>query len=97
MEPIEGQWLEQASPVPDFGYLRILSISPIFPSGCRILCFVKGTHGKVCSLWKNEENGIGEHGCLIAFLSRFSPIPPPPSPASLPLVEVVNTISIVIL
>ena len=56
---------------------QILSMSPIFPPGCRTLRSAEGTDGKVCDLRKSGGNGIGEHGYLVAFFSRFSPIIPP--------------------
>ena len=60
-----------------FGDPSILSISPIFSSGYRILSPVEGNNWKVCGLRENGENGIGEHGYLVTFFSRFSPITPP--------------------
>ena len=56
------------------GYPWVLPIFPIFPFGNWIFSFVKGTDGKVCGLRRNGENGIGEHGYLVAFYSRFPPI-----------------------
>ena len=62
---------------PRYPNVRIPLISPIFPSGYRRLSFAKGTNGKVCGLWNNGEDGVGEHGCLGAFFSRFSTTIPP--------------------
>ena len=81
-----------------FGHPWILSIFPIFPSGYRILSFVKGTNAKVCSLRKNGESGMGNMGISSHFSPIFPQFPPPPFFAIfLPLVEVVHTVSIVIL
>ena len=56
---------------------RMHSISPIFLSGGRVLGFVKERNGTVCGVRTNRDDGIGEHGYLVAFFSRFSPIAPP--------------------
>ena len=81
-----------------FGYPRIPSISPISPSGCRILSFVKGTNAKVCGLRKNGDREW-DWG---TWVSRRTSLPffshwPRGFRHFLPLVEVVHAISIVIL
>ena len=78
---------------------RILSISPIVPSGQRKLIFVKGTDGKVCGLRKNGEDGSGELGNMGVSLhvSPVSRIGPPVFAIFLPLAEVLHTVSLVIL
>ena len=70
----------------------MLSISPIFPSGSRILSFVQGTNGMVCGL---RNNGSMGHGYLVAFFSRFPHIAPLFSPFSCALWRLI--VSIVIL
>ena len=60
------------------GYPRIFSISTIFPSGYRVLSFVKGSNGKVCGLRENGVDGIEEHGVSSHFSPVFLPFPAPP-------------------
>ena len=78
------------------GYPRIPSISPISPSGCRILSFVKGTNAKVCSLRKMGKMGLGNMGASSHFSPVFLPLPPLSFAIFLPLVDVVHAISILI-
>ena len=63
----------------------------------RMLSFVEAFSGNVCGLRNSGGNGIGEHGHRRVFLSRFFSPCPPVFAISLPLVEAVHTISIVIL
>ena len=50
---------------------------PQFSIRIQTLSFVKETDGQVCGLRENGETGIGEHWCIVAFFSHFSPITPP--------------------
>ena len=47
-------------------------MSPVFPSGCRILVFVKGPDGEVCGLRGNGQMELGGMGASLP----FSPVLP---------------------